>query len=65
MEIKGKNIQYGHIALLFLDLLLDHIFVHVDKIITVLLQITRKIVLQVNKKDGITSSTANLVTMPR
>lgn len=65
METKKKNIQYGHDLVLHKALPNRNIFVHMNKIIEFLLKIIRKFVLQVNKKDGITSSTANLVSMRR
>lgn len=65
METMKKNIQYGHGHLVSLLLSSRNIFVQMDKIIDFLSKIIRKFVLQVNKKDGITSSTANLVSMRR
>ncbi|HJH73286.1 MAG TPA: hypothetical protein OIL86_04975 [Eggerthellaceae bacterium] len=65
METKKKNIQYGHDLVSRKASPNRNIFVHMNKIIVFLLKIIRKFVLQVNKKDGITSSTANLVSMRR
>ena len=65
METKKKNIQYGHDLVSHKASPNRNIFVHMNKIIDFLSKIIRKFVLQVNKKDGITSSTANLVSMRR
>ena len=65
METKKKNIQYGHDLVSHKAPPNRNIFVHMNKIIDFLSKIIRKFVLQVNKKDGITSSTANLVSMRR
>ena len=60
METKKKNIQYGHDLVSRKASPNRNIFVHMNKIIVFLLKIIRKFVLQVNKKDGITGSSANL-----
>jgi len=65
METKKKNIQYGHDLVSHKASPNRNIFVHMNKIIDFLSKIIRKFVLQMNKKDGITSSTANLVSMRR